>query len=264
MAEKVRQPMKFYQQMAQLFGQMSGSKFHSDREVGEEVAEMMKLRGKTKKRKFGGLVKLAYDLGAEEAQVAPASVIVVENRIVWKCRYGCHMYGNKLCCPPYIPTPAEMRKFVSEYHYILLTQFLAHAKTDYDVMTSLERSSEEAKEKEAKKAHKFWQEWNVEKKKGHLIALTLEKAAFNIGFVCALCFTPGSCALCERCQVYGTAGEEITLRRCLHLTMLRLPEHGVGVNVRKTQRNAGMTLSEFPFVNNPDMSQRLLISVFLE
>jgi len=53
---------------------------------------------------------LALKLGATEARVIPADDIVVENRVVLKCRVGCDDYGKKLTCPPFTPRVDEFRK----------------------------------------------------------------------------------------------------------------------------------------------------------
>jgi predicted metal-binding protein len=75
--------------------------------------------GNQETKDFAFLVKAACTLGAKEAKVIPASDVVVENRVLLKCRAGCIGYGKKLTCPPYVPTPDEFRKILSEYRYAL-------------------------------------------------------------------------------------------------------------------------------------------------
>lgn len=60
-------------------------------------------------REFDFLRTLALNLGATEARVIPAEEIVVENRVVLKCRVGCDDYGKKLTCPPFTPKVDEFR-----------------------------------------------------------------------------------------------------------------------------------------------------------
>ena len=44
---------------------------------------------------FGFLKDLALELGASAAKVVPANEIVIENRVVLKCRVGCkHLRKN--------------------------------------------------------------------------------------------------------------------------------------------------------------------------
>ncbi len=80
--------------------------------------------------------------------------------------------------------------------------------------------------------------------------LELEKAAFNEGYTFAVGFTSGSCSLCKECDIEG--------RICSYPTMARYPEHAVGINIKKTVKNAGMSIS-FPFEVKPDPIVLLLI-----
>ena len=80
--------------------------------------------------------------------------------------------------------------------------------------------------------------------------LELEKTAFNEGYIFALGFTSGSCALCEECNVKGGT--------CIYPSIARYPEHAVGVNIKKTVEKAGMNLF-FPFQNKPEPIVLLLI-----
>ena len=64
---------------------------------------------------FDFLRKQSLDLGAVEAKIIPVEKIVIENRVVFKCKLGCEKYGKTLACPPYAPSPEEFRKIVSEY-----------------------------------------------------------------------------------------------------------------------------------------------------
>ena len=62
--------------------------------------------------KFDFLRTLALEMGAVDAKIIPANKVVVEDRIVLKCKVGCSHYGKTLACPPYTPTPEEFRKIV--------------------------------------------------------------------------------------------------------------------------------------------------------
>jgi predicted metal-binding protein len=79
--------------------------------------------------------------------------------------------------------------------------------------------------------------------------LDLEKAAFNRGYTLAVSLTAGSCTLCAKCNMEAT---------CIHPTMARYPEHALGVNVKKTLRNAGISI-KFPFERHPEGIGMLLI-----
>jgi len=201
---------------------------------------------------FNFLEKLALKLGAIETKVVPISDIVVENRVVLKCRVGCPSYGNKLNCPPFVPSVDEFRKMLKEYRYALLVKFKAKAETDEDVAESLLKCKYDPSVTEnlKEKASKFLSDWNEDKKRIYRNVLELEKAAFNKGYTFAVAFSTGSCSLCEKCNI-----EE---GKCIYPTMVRLPEHAVGVNIKKTVKNAGMGIS-FPFKKKPDPISLILI-----
>jgi predicted metal-binding protein len=201
---------------------------------------------------FEFLVKLALDLGALEAKVIPASEIVVEDRVILKCKVGCPSYGKKFICPPFVPTVDEFRKMLKDYRSALLVRFPAEAEIEEKIGHSLLRNlfDTTVSKQDNETAVKFWSQWGEDKNKIHLAVLELEKAAFNHGFTFALGFTTGSCVLCKKCNVkMGT---------CVHPTMARMPEHAVGVNMKKTVEKAGMTLP-FPFQKKPVPIALLLI-----
>ena len=72
------------------------------------------MKSEADKSKFDFLKDLALELGAAEAKIIPADEIVVENRVVLKCRVGCKEFGKTLMCPPYAPSVDEFRKSLSE------------------------------------------------------------------------------------------------------------------------------------------------------
>lgn len=80
--------------------------------------------------------------------------------------------------------------------------------------------------------------------------LELEKTAFNAGYTFAIAFVNGSCRLCEKCNVEKGI--------CIHPNMARIPEHAVGINMKKTAEEAGMAL-KFPIEGNPEPMAVLLI-----
>lgn len=89
---------------------------------------------------FDFLRKLALDLGAADAKVILADKVVVEDRVVLKCKVGCTNYGKTLTCPPYAPTANEFRKIVSEYSYALFMKFKSQAEADPDLAKALSKA----------------------------------------------------------------------------------------------------------------------------
>jgi predicted metal-binding protein len=202
-------------------------------------------------KKLEFLRKKALDLGAVDVKVIPVEKIVVEDRVVFKCRLGCEKYGKTLACPPYAPSPSEFRKIVSEYHYALFMKFQSHAEGDSELTKYLAKANDPSVPPEMKaKVEGFWLAWKDDMK--HLLekVLELEKAAAEKGYLLAVGLVSGSCQLCEKCNVQNGL--------CLHPETRRFSEEGVGVNVKATAENAGVKFT-LPFNKNPETFALLLI-----
>lgn len=207
------------------------------------------LKGKTKEFEF--LLEEAKKVGSLEARIITPDKVVVEERVVLKCQLGCHMYGQKFVCPPMTPTPDQFRKILAEYGHILVAKFPAEAEAEEDVGRSLLKNlcSADVSPDLRERTKKFWDTWNRDKRNILLSMIDLEKTAFNRGYALAIALTAGSCTLCEKCNINGT---------CTHPTMARFSEHALGVNVRKTLKNIGMSV-KFPFEKKPEGIGMLLI-----
>ena len=204
-----------------------------------------------KMRSLDFLRKQALELGAAAAKVIPADKIVIEDRVVFKCKVGCEKYGKTLACPPYAPSPEEFRKIVSEYRYALFMKFKSQAKGDSEVIKYLTKTEDPSVSKEMKaKVDSFWSAWNKDKKKLLNVVLQLEKTASEEGYPLAVGLVPGSCQLCEKCNVEKGL--------CIHPAMKRYSEEGVGVNVKATSEKTGIKFT-LPFKKNPETFALLLI-----
>ena len=202
--------------------------------------------------KYQFLAKLALQKGAADAKIIPANKIVVEDRVVLKCKVGCNHYGKTLACPPYTPSAEEFRKIVSEYKYAMFMKFKSKATAEPGVLSKLMAAeTDPAASKEIKeKAAKFWADWKADKKEMLQTVVDLERAAMKGGFSLALSFVSGHCQLCEKCNT--------ETRVCAHPNLARWSEDAVGVNVKKTAANAGIEVT-FPFAVSPESSALLLI-----
>ena len=202
--------------------------------------------------KYQFLVKLALQNGAADAKIIPTTKVIVEDRVVLKCKVGCTHYGKTLACPPYTPTAEEFRKIVGEYSYAMFMKFTSNAQAEPDVLSKLTVAETDpsvpAEVKE--KAAKFWQDWKDDKRKMLQSVVDLEKAAMKEGYSLAIAFVSGHCTLCEKCNTQT--------RVCVHPELARWSEDAVGVNVKKTAANAGIKVT-FPFAKNPESFALLLI-----
>lgn len=201
---------------------------------------------------FEYLAEKAKELGAIDARVIPVEKICVENRVALKCRVGCVGYGKKLTCPPHVPTVDEFRNILREYNHALLVKFKSPAAADEEVARSPYRTwldpAQPAEVRE--KASRFWTEYFDYSKTILIVMLELEKMAFNNGNTFALAFVNGSCRLCEKCNPESGV--------CVHPSIARIPEHAVGINMKRTAQEAGMPIT-FPISGNPEPMALLLI-----
>jgi predicted metal-binding protein len=216
-----------------------------------EGLAMPKQSSKKRNGKFRFLVEEARRLGAIETKIVTPAKVVVEDRVLLKCRTGCNAYGHRFTCPPHAPTPQEFRQILREYRAILVAKFPAEAEADEYVGRSLVKNlcAPDTPADLRTRTKEFWDIWGGDKRRILLAMLALEKAAFNQGYTLAIALTAGSCALCENCNMEGS---------CAHPTVARYPEHGLGVNVKKTLKNIGMSIT-FPFEKHPEGIGILLI-----
>ena len=151
---------------------------------------------------FDFLQKLALELGASEAKIIPAKEIIVENRVVLKCKIGCNNYGKTLTCPPHAPSIDEFRKTLNEYTYAMVLKFKSNTEATPEVAQLLSKSENDPSltPEMKQKIKAFWASWNNERKELLTKLRTLEKTAMNKGYTLALAFTTGSCVLCEKCN----------------------------------------------------------------
>ena len=200
--------------------------------------------------KFEFLRKMALELGASDARIIPANNVVVEDRVVQKCKVGCNNYGKSLACPPYTPSAEEFRKIVSEYSYALFMKFTSKAEADKELQSSLSKTGTELSSEAKEKTDKFWATWKEDKKTMLGSVVKLEKEAMRNGYPLAIAYVSGTCQLCEKCNTDS--------KICIHPDMARQSEDAVGVNVKKTAKNAGIDYI-FPFPKNPESFALLLI-----
>ena len=202
--------------------------------------------------KFQFLAKLALEKGAADAKVISTKKVVVEDRVVLKCKIGCTNYGKTLACPPYTPSAEEFRKIVGEYKYAVFMKFKSNATADAELLKNLSvTESDLSVSKEVKeRAARFWADWKEDKKKMLQAVVELEKAAMKEGYSLAVSFVSGTCQLCDKCNTQT--------KICVHPELARWSEDAVGVNVKKTAANAGIEF-RFPFTKNPESFALLLI-----
>ncbi len=118
----------------------------------------------------------AVELGASDAEIISANMVVMDERVRAKCMYPkCSSHGLSAHCPPYTPELDQMKKIIDKYKYAILIR--VDAPTE-DVAGPI------AKEKET------WRKYGIKRNK---IIGKLEAKAFSDAYHFALGFGGGSC-----------------------------------------------------------------------
>lgn len=76
--------------------------------------------------------------GVRDAHIVSPSDIETAAWVRLKCRFGCGCYGQCLVCPPFTPTPEQMRKILDEYKRAILLHFDPEAEIKA-IVVDLER-----------------------------------------------------------------------------------------------------------------------------
>jgi predicted metal-binding protein len=67
--------------------------------------------------------------GVSDARIISPSEVVTAGWVRLKCQFGCDGYGQCLVCPPFTPTPQQMREVLDDYHRAVLL----HCQPDANV-----------------------------------------------------------------------------------------------------------------------------------
>lgn len=185
--------------------------------------------------RFDFLLAAARKMGAVEAKVIPAGRVVIEHSTTQKCRSGCKGYGNKLTCPPHVPTPEEFSRILDGYSFALIVKFRSPGPANDNLVRSIYTSKmypptpSGGGEGTAYRSEVFAETPQILD-----TMLGLERLALSNGYSSALALVKGSCRLCEICNVKNGV--------CLHPNMARMPEHAVGIDIKRTAELVGISL----------------------
>lgn len=104
------------------------------------------------------------ELGGGKAQIIYPQSVKTAAWVVYKCQFGCALYGKKHCCPPFSPTWKQTKEMLSEYSLGILFS-----------SASMQGTSE--------------------------IAGVLARELFLDGYYKAIAFGSGNCKLCKSCNM---------------------------------------------------------------
>ncbi|HPR42520.1 MAG TPA: DUF2284 domain-containing protein [Candidatus Methanofastidiosa archaeon] len=196
------------------------------------------------------LEKRAKELGAKDCWPIPASSIVVENRTVLKCIFGCNGYGSQVC-PPYIPTVDEFRKMLSEYEVALLVEWNSKNIITKDISENFVRYRKETPD-DPRTKRIFDNVIKVLIQERHDIiqpgVLELEKLAWTRGHNMALATFSGMCAWCANKEYTGVDCMK-GKGPCRNPNVRRPCLMGLGVRMDKTLEGLDMPFKRFPLDN---------------
>ena len=179
--------------------------------TGKTRLVMAQISDKALKKDLERYRQQAIEMGAADAKIIPADMVVLDERVRLKCWIGrCYNYGQSANCPPYTPEPEFMRQAFRRYQWALLFRQEIQPSTDF---TDIE---------------KFGKEGEKHNRETLEIAAAVESLAFRDGYYLATGFSCGSCkgSLCngQYCQVLDS-------RRCRFPLRARPSMEAVGIDV---------------------------------
>jgi len=142
-------------------------------------------------------MEVAIKRGVDHAVLVETARVVTAPWVRLKCRFGCAGYGGCLCCPPYSPTPEEMRAVLDSYESAILLHCRAVRKAR-EVIEGLNEA-----------------------------AVDLERNLFLNGLYKAWATGSGPCDRCPECATSGA---------CKHPDKARPSMEACGIDVFATAR----------------------------
>lgn len=208
------------------------------------------------------LQEKAKKLGANEAILIPANSIIVENRTILKCIFGCNGWGSRVC-PPFIPTVDEFRKMLAEYQWALLVDWKSENKLSREISESFVKYGVSSpKNDELKEEYQQALKTVIRERKERIQpgSLELEKLAWVLGYNTALATVPGMCTWCANSD-YSDVNCARFKGECHHPTIRRPCVMGLGIRLDKTLEKLDTPLPDFPIENGIPKQYTL---IFLE
>lgn len=138
----------------------------------------------------------------DDALVIDPSTVATAPWVRLKCRFGCGGFGQRLCCPPYSPTPEETQKVLDSYGQAILL-------------------------------HRHWQKGYGTVQTFNDLLVELERSLFLDGFYKAFAMGSGPCTLCPECNTSGT---------CRNAERARPSMEACGIDVFATARKHGLPI----------------------
>ncbi|OBZ35461.1 putative metal-binding protein [Methanohalophilus euhalobius] len=205
------------------------------------------------------LEEKATELGAKSVRLIPAENIIVENRTILKCIFGCNGYGSQVC-PPFIPTVDEFRQMLMEYKWTLLVDWKSDNRFSREISENfIKYIVTSPEDEETRQQHQETLKTVMEERKERIQpgSIELEKLAWKLGYNTALATFPGMCTWCANSD-YTDVNCASSQGECHHPTIRRPCLMGLGVRLDKTLDKLSIPFQKFP-MNDTIPSQYTLI-----
>lgn len=198
-------------------------------------------------KNYRNLEKKATELGAKNVRLIPAENIIVENRTILKCIFGCNGYGSQVC-PPFIPTVDEFRQMLMEYQWALLVDWKSDNRFSREISENfIKYSVTPPEDEETRQQHQETLKTVMKERKERIQpgSIELEKLAWKLGYNTALATFPGMCTWCANSD-YTDVNCASFQGECHHPTIRRPCLMGLGVRLDKTLKKLGIPFQNFP------------------
>lgn len=180
-------------------------------ETGRGTARIISARvsEETLKEDLERYRRMALELGATKAEIIPAQLVQVDERVRLKCAIPpCYNYGRCGSCPPYTPEPEFMRRALSRFNWAVIFKHDVPVADFADI-------------------NRYYPHGRDQQRKTHEITAKLETLAFADGYSLAVGFAAGGCrdALCN-----GQLCQRLDSGRCRYILMARPSMEAVGID----------------------------------
>jgi predicted metal-binding protein len=150
------------------------------------------------------ICRMVVQKGATAAKAIHPGTVITSPWVRFKCQFGCPLYGQGHCCPPYTPDHHQTREMLDSYQRAVLVHTEAPKIPD--------------RKKRFRKLHRMM--------------VALEGELFKDGYYKSFVFLEGPCRLCDICG--KVKGEP-----CPSSDLTRPAMEACGIDVYQTARNAG-------------------------
>jgi predicted metal-binding protein len=166
---------------------------------------------------FEDYCQKALEMGMDGAKVIDPRCITTAEWVRLKCQFGCHGFGESLCCPPHTPSPEITRKVLDSYQ----SAILFHKKIEGGPGGEPPVNPRERRD------------FNQRRDFNESI-FRIERALFLDGYYKAWSMGSGACRYCKECDPKGFCRQSFKARPSME---------ACGIDVYKTATDSGFSIN---------------------